>query len=82
MVHLDCNGIVYCDEIGGHCQVCDFLGLLSTNAQCGSCPLTNFGMDFINTCFYGALWEGTQKSCTKTKEDVASVTIGSQTTKD
>ncbi len=80
MVHLDYNGVVYCDEIGGHCRVCDFLGLFSTNAQCGNCPLTNFGEQFINVSFYGALWEEKEMSCTKTKEDVASVTSGSQTT--
>lgn len=80
MVHLDCNGVVYCDEISGHCQVCDFFGLYNTNAECGSCPLTNFGEQFINAKFDGALWEETGMLCTKTKEDVASVTSGSQTT--
>lgn len=82
MVHLDHKGIVYCDEIGGHSQVCDFFGLLKTNAQCGNCPLTNFGGEFIYTKFDGALWENFGVSCLKKKEDVASVTSGSQTTMD
>ena len=80
MVHLDFNWVVYCDELGGHCQVCDFFGLYSVNAQCGSCPLTNFGDNYINLFVYGCLDEILVKSCTKTKEDVASVTTGSQTT--
>lgn len=82
MVHLDFNGVVYCDEIGGHCKVCDFFGLYNTHSECGNCPLTNFGMEFINTRFYGALWDQSKMSCTKTKKDVASVTSGSQTTMD
>lgn len=82
MVHLDFNGIVYCDEIGGHCRVCDYISLFSENAQCGNCPLTNFGEQFIHASFYGALWEESEESCTKTKEDVASVTSGNQTTMD
>ena len=63
MVHLDCNGVVYCDEVGGHCQVCDFFGLLRMDAQCGNCPLTNFGEQFINASFYGALGENFDNSC-------------------
>ena len=80
MVHLDFNGIVYCDEIDGHCKVCDFIGLYNTNAECGNCPLTNFGEQFINAKFDGALWEEKGELCSKTKENVASVTSGSQST--
>lgn len=80
MVHLDYNGIVYCDEIDGHSRVCDFFGLYNTNAECGNCPLTNFGDRFINAKLDSALWEKLEMSCSKTKEDVASVTSGSQTT--
>lgn len=80
MVHLDFNGIVYCDEIDGHCKECDFLGLYNTNSQCGGCPLTNFGEKFIKIQFDGTLWKEAKNSCTMTKEDVASVTSGSQTT--
>lgn len=82
MVHLDCNGIVYCDEIDGHCQVCDFIGLWHSNAECGNCPLTNFGKQFLEAKFDGALWGETEELWTKTKEDVTSVTFGSQTTMD
>lgn len=80
MVHLDFNGIVYCDEIGGHCRVCDFIGLYNTNSQCGNCPLTNFGDEFFYSKLDGAPWENLEMLCSKTKEDVASVTSGSQTT--
>ncbi len=55
MVHLDFNGIVYCDEIGDHCRVCDFIGLYNTNSQCGNCPLTNFGEQFVNAKLYNSL---------------------------
>lgn len=80
MVHLDFNGVVYCDEIGDHCHVCDFFGLLRMDAQCGNCPMTNFVDRYVDAKLDRGLWEELGLLCSKTKEDVASVTIGSQTT--
>lgn len=80
MVHLDYNGVVYCDELSGHCKECDFFDLFKVNANCGNCPLTNFGEQFIDAKLEGTLWEKLVMPCTKTKEDARSVTAGTATT--
>ena len=79
-MHLDYNGVVYCDELSDHCHICDFFGLWNVSTQCGNCPLTNFGWSFIDATFDGSLREGLIEECTKTKEDVTSVTAGTATT--